>query len=407
MAAPTDDRRLKSRVTDARPLVLGGGAVPFRRYDDGSSFRDWVRAATADAIVDAGIEPKDIDAVVIASESDFLSLQVAPAAVLLDDVGLVPCPVMRVESGGASGANALRAAFMHIISGQASCVLVIGFEHAASHLLSDDVRMIYALSFDADIDGMAGASAANLYALSIQEYMARFGATSEQLALVSVKNHSNARNNPWAHKPMELDVNDVLNSPMVSSPYRLFDCSIISDGAAAVVLCHPERAPSAAGVRARITGSGCASDYVRLGDRAERYRFAAKERSAHAAYTMAGITEPARQIDAAEVYDPFTGTELQGVEALGLCAVGQAGTEIASGTFNRDGRLPVNVSGGLIGQGGAPGATGVVQALTMQRLLTGRYWPAAQPARDLRCGVIDAHGGICTVSVTHVLERMD
>lgn len=122
---------------------------------------------------------------------------------------------------------------------------------------------------------------------------------------------------------------------------------------------------------------------------------------------MAGVTDPARQIDAAEVYDAFTGAEIQGIEALGLCPEGQGGAAIAAGEFNGDGRLPVNLSGGLIGQGGAPGATGIVQALTMQRILTGCYWPGAQLNRDLCRGVIDAHGGICTISVTHVLERIE
>lgn len=400
MAAQTNDRELK-------PLILGGAAAPFRRYTEGSSWRDWTRRACRDAIADARIEPADIDAVVVASESDFFSLQVAPGTVLIDDIGLVPCPVMRVESGGASGANALRAGFMHIVSGQARCVLVIGFEQAASHLSGDTARLIYGLSFDADIEGMAGATAASLYALSIQEHMAMFGTTAEQMAHVSVKNHGNARSNPLAHKPMDITIDDVLASPVVSSPYRLLDCSMISDGAAAVVLCHPQHAPSTDVPRVRIAGVGCASDCVRLGDRSDRHRFAAKQRSAETAYRMAGIENPATQIDVAEVYDAFTGAELQGIEALGLCDEGRVGPSAEAGEFDKNGRLPINLSGGLIGQGGAPGATGVIQALTMQRLLSGRYWPELQPQKDLRFGLIDAHGGICTINVTHILERVD
>jgi acetyl-CoA C-acetyltransferase len=378
-----------------------------RRYDDGSSWRDWVRIAAAEAIKDAGVEASDIDAVVVASESDFFSLQLAPGSVIVDDIGLVPCPVVRVESGGASGAAALRAGFMHIAAGQARMVLVIGFEQTASHLGGDDVRMLYGLSFDADVEGMAGASAVNLYALSIHEHMQRFGTTAEQLAQVSVKNHGNARHNPWAHRPMALTIEQVLASPVVSTPYHLLDCSTISDGAAAVVLCDPGYAPSSTRPRVRIAGSGCASDHVRLGDRSARYRFAAKARSSQAAYAMAGVKDPASEIEVAEVYDAFSGAEIQGVEALGLCTEGQGGAACARGEFAADGRLPVNLSGGLIGQGGAPGATGILQALTMQRLLTGRYWPELQPSGDLRLGLIDAHGGICAVSITHVLQHID
>jgi acetyl-CoA C-acetyltransferase len=405
MAAPADDPGLTGNR--ARPLVLGGGAVPLAHYDDGSSFRDWARRAAADAIADAAIEPGDIDAVVVASESDFFSLQLAPGALLADELGLVPRPVMRVEGGGASGAMAVRAAAMQIMSGLARRVLVVGFEQTASHLRGADVQLLYALSFDADIDGMAGATSVGLYALSIHEHMARLGTTPEQMAAVSVKNHGNAGANPWAHKPMAITVGDVLASPMISTPYRLLDCSINSDGAAALVLAHPDHAPSGNRPRVRIAGAGSATDAVRLGDRPRFHRFAAKQRAAGEAYAMAGITDPAAEIGVAEVYDPFTGAEIQSLEALGLCPEGEAAAAVAAGEFGPGSRLPVNLSGGLIGQGGAPGATGVLQILTVQRLLAGTYWPDAQPKGDIRFGLADTHGGVCTISVVHVLERMD
>jgi acetyl-CoA C-acetyltransferase len=202
-------------------------------------------------------------------------------------------------------------------------------------------------------------------------------------------------------------VADVLNSRVVSTPYKLLDCSVISDGAAAIVLtADPGQTPRAR-PRVRIAGSGCGSDDVRIGDRPEPHRFCSKERSARAAYAMAGITDPARAIDVAELYDAFTGTELQGIEALGLCAEGSAGAAVAAGEFGRDGRLPVNLSGGLIGQGGAPGATGVMQVVALSQILQGRYYAELQPDRELRTGIADSHGGIATVSVTHVLERQD
>ena len=388
-------------------VVAGCGATAFGAFRDGSTPRDWVRRAAHEALDDAGIAARDVEALVVASESDFFSLQLAPGALLADEVGVVPCSVMRVEMGGGSGAAAVRAGFMHIRSGLHRCVLVIGFEHAASHLSGDDMRMLYGLSFDADIDGMAGASAANLYALSIAEHMRLLGTTEAQLAAVSVKNHGNAMANPGAHKPMAINVADVLASRPVCTPYKLLDCSMISDGAAAIVLVGGDVPRDRARPRVRIAGSGCASDHVRLGDRDEPHRFRSKALSGRAAYTMAGIETPAQQIDVAELYDAFTGAELQGIEALGLSAEGEAGAALEAGDFARDGRLPVNLSGGLIGQGGAPGATGVMQIVTLTRLLQGRYWPALQPDRLLRTGLADAHGGIATVSVTHVLQRCD
>lgn len=399
MATPADDRQMSA------PLILGGGVVPFGRHRDGSNWRDWSRRAAAEALVDAGLEAEDIDAIVVGCESDFLSLQVNPAPVLASEIGLKNCSAMRVEGGGASGAMALRAGVMHVLSGLARRVLVVGFEDAASHLPSDDVRLVYALSFDADVDGMAGATSATLYALSMAEHMAIHGTTEAQMAAVSVKNHGNARHNPWAHKPMDIAIDDVLASRPVSTPYKLLDCSMLSDGAAAVILSAPKNAPKAARPRTRIAGSGCTADEARLGDRPMRHRFAAKAHAARTAYAMAGIVDPAREIDVAEVYDAFSGAEIQGLEALGFAREGEGGPAIAAGEFDPDGRIPVNLSGGLMGQGGAPGAVGIAQAMTVDRLLTGRYWPGAQPKRDLRRGLVDTHGGVATVCAVHVLER--
>ncbi|WP_051301946.1 thiolase family protein [Sedimenticola selenatireducens] len=390
------------------PLVIGSAMVPFRRYRDGTGPRDWVRTVANEAIADAAIKPADIDAVIFASETDFLSLQLVPAPLLLDEIGLSGCSVSRVETGGASGGNALRSGVMHILSGFARRVLIVGYEHAASHLAGDDVRLLYGLSFDAELEGWAGATATMLYALSVQNHMARYGTTVEQLAAVSVKNHWNACDNPWAHKPMTITIDDVLASAVVSTPYRMLDCSLISDGAAAVVLAHPDAVPERSDrPRVRVTGSGCATDAVRLGDRDEPGRFSAKELSAQQAYAMAGVTDPMREIDVVELYDAYTGAELQGIEALGLSPAGEAAARLCDGVFDRDGVLPVNLSGGLIGQGGAPGAVGLAQAITVTRLLEGRYWPGLQAGRSFRRGVTDCHAGVATANVTHVFERED
>ncbi|MBW3098313.1 thiolase family protein [Pseudohoeflea coraliihabitans] len=387
------------------PIILGGDVVPFRRYRDGSGLRDWIAAAAAGALANAGLESRDIDAVIVASETDFLSLQLVPGPLVLDELGITGVPVMRVESGGASGGNALRAGVMHILSGLARRVLVIGFEHAAGHLAGDDVRLLYGLSFDADLEGWAGATATMLYALSIQDHMHRHGTTAAQMAAVSVKNHGNAQHNKWAHKPMRLTIDDVLASPMVSTPYRRLDCSLISDGAAALVLAHPDAAPGHAARRcSRIVASACATDHIRLGDRPEPGHFTGKTRAMQAACAQAGIDQIAAAFDVAEVYDSYTGAELQAIEALGLCPPGEAAARCMDGEFDADGRLPVNLSGGLLGQGGAPGAVGLAQAITIARLLEGRYWSALQRDRAFRRGLVDCHAGVGTVNVVHILE---
>lgn len=396
-----------TRNDRAHPIVLGAGVMPFGRHRDGSHWRDWVRRAALDAIHDAEIDLKDIGSVVVASETDFCSLQVNPAPVVLDDLGLAGVPALRVEAGGASGAAALRAAVHQIRAGAAKCVLVVGFDAAAGHLRAEDVQLIYSMSFDAETDGLAGATAVTLYALSMAEHMSIHRTTAEQMAAVSVKNHGNAIGNPWAHKPMDITIADVLASPMIAAPYHKLDCSMASDGAAAIVLAHADYAPKTTEPRSRIIASAAATDRARLGDRAERHQFAAKRRAALAAFGEAGITDPARQIDVAEVYDAFTGAEIQGIEALGLAEPGKAGPALAAGAFDRTGDLPVNLSGGLIGQGGAPGAVGIAQAATIDQILTGRYRPDTTPVKDYRLGLVDTHGGLCTTSFVHLMERVE
>jgi len=389
---------------EIRPVILGGGGGPFRRFSDGSDWRDWVRWAGSEAFADAELAADDIDSLIVASETDFFSLQVNPGPVVADELGLTGVPTVRVEAGGGSGGAALRVGFAQIMSGLARRVVIVGFEAAASHLSGPDVQFIYGLSFDAEVEGMAGATAVSLYALSISMHMRALGTTVQHMAAVSVKNHGNARNNPKAHKPMDLTIDDVLASAPVSTPYRRLDCSLLSDGAAAIVLAHPDHAPATNRRRSRITGSGAATDHARLGDRRQPHVFEAKARAARDAYAMAGVNDCGAEIQIAEVYDAFTGAELQGLEALGLANPGSAGPAMLDGAFNADGALPVNLSGGLIGQGGAPGAVGIMQAVNIDKILTGRSPMSGD--LDLRCGVIDAHGGICTSSAVHVIERL-
>ncbi|MEP7207540.1 MAG: thiolase family protein [Casimicrobiaceae bacterium] len=387
--------------------VAGGALSRFGRSRDRSTPRDWVRAVVAEALADARMEPAAIDALVFASETDFLTLQLVPAPWLTDELGLTPRPAVRVESGGASGGQAVRTGVLHVRARAARTVLVVGYEFAASHLAGDDVRTLYGLSFDADLEGFAGATATALYALSIQAHMAAHGTTEAQMAAVSVRNHRNAIANPQAHKPMRITIDDVLASTPVSTPYKLLDCSLISDGAAALLLTGDRQLVRRDRPAVRISGTGCATDHVRLGDRSDVGVFAGKRASAAQAFAEAGIVDARRDITIAELYDAYTGAELQGLEALGLARPGEAGPAALTGEFAIGGRITVNASGGLIGQGGPPGATGIAQVATVAKLLAGTYHPALQPARPGRHGVADCHAGVATLNVTHVLERLD
>lgn len=378
---------------------IGGGAMtPFNRRKDASSYRDWAHAAFDQAIADAGLEALDIDALIVASESDFFTLQLNPAALLADELGLTGVAALRVEGGGASGHLAVQAAAAMVAAEQATRVAVLGVEPSASHLSGADVGRLYGLSFDAWTDGMTGLDATALYALSAQFFMISTGATEADFAAVAARNRQNARSNPFAHLALDITPADVAASPVISAPYRRLDCSPLSDGAACVILARPDDLPKGSRQRARIAGMGSATDLVRLGERDDPGRFRAKEIAATKAYRQAALKPNA--IALAEVYDSYSGAQLQALTGLGLSA--QPLRDEREGRFALDGALPVNLSGGLLGQGAPVGATGVAQILACALQVEGRYFGAA-PAEPPAFALADTHGGVATLCAVTIL----
>jgi acetyl-CoA C-acetyltransferase len=384
--------------------VIGAALTPYGRRRDGSSFRDWACDAFRAAMSMAELEIGDIDALVVASESDFFTLQLNPAAVIADDLGLsvngAGISLMRVEGGGASGQLAIHAGVAQIMAGLARRVAVIGVDPSASALPGTSVRDLYGLSFDAWTDGMTGATASVLYALSFQDFAARHGVTDADLALVTTKNRSNACDNPGAHLQRRDSIEDIATSPFVASPYRRLHCSPLSDGAAAVILCAADAVPARRKNAPDIIGIGAASDRAGLGARQSPGDFAAKRGAMGRALAMAGIS--AGQIDLAEVYDAYAGAEVQAIAALGLS--GDPLAELRDGAFHPGGRLPVNLSGGLMGQGAPVGATGVGQTASCALMLEGRYHAALQPQGNPAHALADTHGGICTTAAVTILR---
>lgn len=381
-------------------MFAGGAMTPFNRRKDGSSFRDWARAAAQAALADASLEAADIDALIVASESDFFTLQLNLAALLADECGLIGAAAKRVEGGGASGHLAVHAGVADVASGLARRVLVLGVEPSASHLKGADVGALYGLSFDGWTDGMTGLDATSLYALSAQAFMARTGSTLDDFAAIAVRNRAHACNNPNAHLPLTLTRQDVTDSPVVASPYRRLDCSPLSDGAAAIILGRKRDLPEKQDGMARFRAATCAVDTVRLGERADPGFFQGKQRAAQRAYAAAGLS--AAEIGLAEVYDSYSGAQLQGLEALGF-ADGQTLRAARDGFFDLCGELPVNLSGGLLGQGAPVGATGVAQVLSAALQLEGRYFGQQAPLGP-RFALVDTHGGIATLNAISILE---
>lgn len=386
--------------------------TPFVGFRDDATIRDVVVEAVREVVTDAGTTPSPIDMAVAAYESDHFNRQVSLGHVLQDAVGLAGKPTVRVEGGGATGASGIRTAAMALRSGTARSVLVFGGETNGKSVDRATATEILAMSADFEWETPVFGTFAAPYALMITEHMRRYGTTEEQFAAIAVKNRRIALDNPLAHKGMSITVGDVRRSAPLADPYRLFDASLLSDGAAAVLLATQEWAEQHSSTFSQrppvaLIGSGCSTDHPRLSDRSEEVfpHFAAKRRAAREAYREAGITDPARQIDVAELYDSFSGAELQAYEDLGLCRVGDGGPSAAEGRFDLGGQVVVNTSGGLLGRGSAVGATGIAQAVEIVSQLRGEV-TGERSVPNARTGLTDTHAGVGSLSVVNVFGRV-
>jgi len=400
-------------MTDRTPVVVGVGLTPFAANREDCNVRDLAVEAVLDCMQDAGME--SLDAVqhgLTSYESDHFNRQMTLGAILHDTLGLNPVPNVRVEGGGATGALALRTAWAYLKSGLCDSILVYGCETNGRSISSQTANQLFALSADVDWEMMVGGTYTAFYAAMMRAHMEKYGTTREQFAHVAVRNRQNAAANPNAQKPMSLTIADVLNSRPIAEPYTLLDCSLLSDGAAAILLSTHDWAMQhspryAARPRVTYSATGCGTDTMRLGDRYPHLtNFAAKRFAAQQAYQMAGIRNPLQEIDVAELYDSYSGVEIQAVEDLGFVAEGTGGAAVLDGMFDRGGALPVNTSGGLLGRGAPVGATGIAQAIEVVQQLWGTVTPERQVA-NARRGLTDTHAGIGTICVVNIFERQE
>lgn len=399
-----------------RDIVIVGGAISkFASDRSDGTIRDWVVEAVIDTLDDAGVDIRDIEHGITSYESDHFAKQMTLGAILHDSIAMVPKPNVRVEGGGATGGLALRTAFAYLKSGLCDSCIVYGAESNGKQVSSSVAAQFFALSSDADWEMMVGGTYTAYYAAMIREHMRLYGTTEEDCARVSVKNRGNARFNPMAQKPMHITIDDVLKSPPVALPYKLLDCSLLTDGAAAMILATREWARAhSTKFRERpavhFVATGCGTEFMRLGDRPHPYpglaHFRGKRAAAQQAYAMAGVMNPLKEINVAEVYDSYSGVEIQAYEDLGFCEYGQGAAMLQKGAFDLDGILPVNPSGGLLGRGAPAGATGIAQAIEIMLQLRGDADPRRQ-VKQARRGLTDTHGGTGTFCVVNLFERRE
>ena len=365
------------------------------------SHRDLFVEAALMALDDAGVDKIDSMYVGCMSSGLFVA-QEHLASMLPDYLGMNPVPCTRVESACASGGLAFRQAFIEVASGLSDVVLAGGVEKMTD---VDGGGATYALATAADQEYEAynGVTFPGLYALMAMAHMAKYGTTREQLAQVAVKNHANGALNPDAQFPMKITVEQVLKSPAVADPLNLLDCSPITDGAAAVILCPLNMAKKLSKRPAvKVAGSGHATDTIALHSRADLCEIASAGAAAEKAYAMAGVGPT--DIDFAEVHDCFTIAEIMVTEALGFVEKGQGGAAVAAGETARDGRIPVNTSGGLKSKGHPVGATGAAQIVETVKQLRGEA--GERQLTDPKRGLTQNMGGTGGSSVVHILEAI-
>jgi len=310
----------------------------------------------------AAVKPKDVDGLVVGSVMpERTAFQSHISSMAAEALGIRPSSLSaRTEHMCASGTVGIRYAYAFIAAGLADLVMVLGVEKL-NQPTGDEAILNMGTGVDREWEAAFGLTAPPCFALAAQRHMAEYGTTEEQLARVGVKNHTHASKNPNAHFNKGATLDQVLCSRMISNPLRLFMCSPITDGAAAVILASEERARDLTDRPVWIRGTGQALDGFQLTSLHEDYaHWPALKRAGEAAYRMAGVA-PA-DVDLAEVHDCFAIAEMIATEELGFCKKGEAGAFVEAGRSDYGGDVVVNPRGGLIGCGHPLGATGVAQA---------------------------------------------
>jgi len=347
--------------------IVGIGHAKFGKRTD-VTLRELAHEAVTPALEDAELDVKDIDASVIGVASEEFAAQVSPAILVHDYVGMEDKPVFRVEAACATGSAAVRAAWALIKSGLAKVVLVVGAE-TMTHLGTLGATEVIARAGDTRWEYPFGVTFPGFYALMTTAHMDKYGTTREQLSMVSVKNHMYGAMNPNAHIQRKITLEEAMKSAMICSPLNLYDCCLISDGAAAVVLASEEKAKSISDTPIWLVGLGAASDTMLVSERENLTELKATKMAADRAYGMAGIT--AKDVDVAVVHDCFTIAEIMAYEDLGFCRKGEGGKFIEEKQSYIGGKTPTNTDGGLKSKGHPLGATGISMTIEITKQLRG------------------------------------
>lgn len=380
--------------------AIGVGSTKYGKLKEG--IVELAVNAASDAIIDANLEPKDIQYGFISNVFGVADKQVHLAPVIMSDLGVSHVPGLTIESACGSGSIAFREAYANVAAGFYDAVLTVGVEKV-THTGTGRSTTLFSYCSDFFYEGGSGASFPGLFASMARAYLSRYKATEEDLAMVAVKNHEHGILNPKAHVQKKITVEEVLNSPVVASPLKLLDCCPFSDGASAVVLCSEEFAKKHGGNRVDVTGSGRGASPATLQGREDITTIPSTRAAAAEAYKRAGVTP--KDIDFAEVHDCFTIAEMIDMEDLGFFEKGMAARAIREGrTKLNNGGITINPSGGLKSKGHPIGATGIGQVVEAYDQLLGRA--GARQVRNANIGLTHNFGATGASCAVHIFRRV-
>jgi acetyl-CoA C-acetyltransferase len=386
---------MKSKV-----CVLGAGSTRYGKLTE--SIIEIGLDAAKDAIDSAGIIPKDIQAGYISNVFGVSDKQVHMAPVIMSNLGIPSAPGLTIESACGSGSVMFREAYANIAAGFYDCILGLGVEKITQTGTTESTTL-FSYCSDYFYEGGNGASFPGLFASIARDYMVRYKANEEDLAHVAVKNHENGLLNPKAHVRKRITVDDVLKSPVVASPLKLYDCCPFSDGASAVILCTEEFAKKSGRPYIEIIGSGRGASPAAVQARENISTIPSTVAASAQAYKMAGITP--KDIDFAEVHDCFTIAEIIDVEDLGFFEKGAAAHAVRAGRTRLRGDIPINPSGGLKSKGHPIGATGIGQVVEVFEQFTGKA--GKRTVNNAEIALTHNFGATGASAAVHIFKKVE
>jgi len=380
--------------------IIGVGQSAFVRGYPGS-IRELAYEGYKEAMEDAKISSEEIDASIVCSAPEY-DRQRSPAGVIAEYLGLTPQPTFYVESVCSSSSVGLRVAYSMIKAGLHDIVCVVGFQKM-SEISSAESQERMGRGADIQWESPFGTMMPAYYAMYARAHMAKYGSTEEDLALIRIKASTYGQLNEKAvyRKPVTMEQIFDPERPPVATPLKVFDCCANADGSSCIIVASEEKAKALCEKPVWILGLGAASEPVNMARRDLFTGLNVAIDAGRQAYQMAGVGP--EDIDVAEVHDCFTIAEMMAYENLGFAKAGEGKELIKAKETYKEGKIPVNVDGGLLSKGHPIGATGGSQIRTIVLQLRDEAGP--MQVRDPEIGLVHNIGGVGLYGNVTILGR--